>query len=90
MAALRGTLHMRTAELTAAHGEAAAAAHARQAAADELRALRAELEKVTRATLLMEGMCQLKDADQLHLTKPADQPALVKCRRAQLPTALTL
>ena len=48
MAALRGTLHVRAAELTAAHGEAAASATARQAAAEELGALRAELEKVMR------------------------------------------
>ena len=82
MAALRGTLHVRAAELTAAHGEAAASATARQAAAEELGALRAELEKVQCATLLK---CIHPDQEQT-----ANQPTLVKRRRALLPTALTL
>ena len=66
MAALRGTLHVRAAELTAAHGEAAASAAARQAAAEELGALRAELEKVLRAALL-SAHTQLKDRQLISL-----------------------
>ena len=66
MAALRGTLHVRAAELTAAHGKAAASAAARQAAAEELGALRAELEKVLRATLL-SAHTQLKDRQLISL-----------------------
>ena len=66
VAALRGTLHVRAAELTAAHGEAAASATARQAAVEELGALRAELGKVWQATLL-SAYSQLKDVQLISL-----------------------
>lgn len=82
MAALRGTLHVRAAELTAAHGEAAVSAAAPQAAAEELGVLRAELEKVLHAMLLKRDCPAQGHA--------AEQPALVKRRRALLPTASTL
>ena len=83
VAALRGTLQVRAAELAAARGEAAAADDARQASATELGALRAELEKVMCA-------CAAQETLMSRSNRATGQPVLVRCRRALLPMASML